>query len=371
VKQPRTSKAKAPKSKKTKSAPISNAALRRQYLSDVRYYRTAARKQMFDARRSQREAVHAEGEAQRNLGIAARLQKIGYAGWARYYRRKAMRELARAKRDIAREKKHLAKARLDRQKARRDLQKAHRVGAACNAVKPAGWVLASNDVDASCVTAAVANSRLMVTGERMSAGDLQTLHRAAGTSLVTAFKVLRADYVQVRQGESLHEDGLIFEVALQYAQQHQPAAWYWVPTALWGMHAVTSYGDGVVAWGRHYRVTKEFLERQVVRAWRVRWNDVNDVKVQLPPGCSGVTVGGKRYGGIGKNKPGGSITVSERDAAAINRAAGNGEAGLLTASKSVYVRTQKKGRWCGVCRRLWHAWSVVCPKCGRDTTQEE
>lgn len=88
-------------------------------------------------------------------------------------------------------------------------------------------------------------------------------------------------------------------------------------------------------------------------------------RVQLPPGCSGVTAeDGTRY----TAKKGGSVVLEDRHARAIQKGVGTASQ-ILTADFSVSIGT-KKGRFCSACKRIWQAWSEICPRCGA-TTQPE
>jgi len=89
------------------------------------------------------------------------------------------------------------------------------------------------------------------------------------------------------------------------------------------------------------------------------------VRVQLPPGCSGIDAqDGTRYTG----KKGGFVEVSERHAAAI-RDSQHQSIGMLNAREAHFIGT-KRGRRCVPCRRTWNVWSVTCPRCGKDTEEE-
>jgi hypothetical protein len=87
------------------------------------------------------------------------------------------------------------------------------------------------------------------------------------------------------------------------------------------------------------------------------------VKVQLPPGCSGFDCkDGTKYTA---SRPGGSITVDDRHASAINRGQ-FGSTGLVEAKGAVSFGT-KNGQRCDPCGRLWNAWNKICPRCGEPT----
>lgn len=89
-------------------------------------------------------------------------------------------------------------------------------------------------------------------------------------------------------------------------------------------------------------------------------------KVQLPPGCSGFDCkDGTKYSA---SRPGGSVTVDDRHASAINTGQ-YGDTGLVSAKGALSFGT-KRGQWCRACHRLWNAWNHECPKCGTATVAE-
>jgi hypothetical protein len=90
------------------------------------------------------------------------------------------------------------------------------------------------------------------------------------------------------------------------------------------------------------------------------------VKVNLPPGCSGLDCkDGTKYTA---SKPGGTVEVDDRHAGAINRGQ-YGQQGFIAAKGAVSFGT-KRGMACGPCKRVWNAWSSVCPRCGAETTEQ-
>lgn len=91
---------------------------------------------------------------------------------------------------------------------------------------------------------------------------------------------------------------------------------------------------------------------------------MGDVKVNLPPGCSGFNCAD---GTVYKGKPGGSVTVTETHARAINQGQ-YGEKDFITA-KGAQAFGTKRGRWCEPCRRVWNVWNHECPKCEAPTTE--
>lgn len=87
-------------------------------------------------------------------------------------------------------------------------------------------------------------------------------------------------------------------------------------------------------------------------------------RVELPPGCAGFRCAD---GTVYKAKPGSAVTLDDRHAKAL-RNSQHRSIGLVT--PPAFAIGTKNGRWCPECRRLWQAWSVVCPKCGEDTCEE-
>jgi len=91
------------------------------------------------------------------------------------------------------------------------------------------------------------------------------------------------------------------------------------------------------------------------------------VKVQLPPGCTGFDCkDGTKYTA---SRPGGSVSVEDRHARAIN----NGQYGqqdFISAKGAVSFGT-KRGKVCDPCRRVWNAWNDECPRCGGATRDEQ
>ena len=93
-------------------------------------------------------------------------------------------------------------------------------------------------------------------------------------------------------------------------------------------------------------------------------------KVNLPPGCRSLRMeDGTRYVAA---REGGSVTVADGHAAAIDRMDGNGTAGLLTASFREYGTSGKPGRRCTGCGRVYYAFTMTCPReaCGAATEPE-
>lgn len=90
------------------------------------------------------------------------------------------------------------------------------------------------------------------------------------------------------------------------------------------------------------------------------------VKVNLPPGCSGFDCkDGTKYTA---NRPGGSVTVSDRHAAALNRSQYADQD--FISGKAPMTFGTKVGMRCIPCNRLWNRWNAECPKCGSETVPE-
>lgn len=90
-------------------------------------------------------------------------------------------------------------------------------------------------------------------------------------------------------------------------------------------------------------------------------------KVQLPPGNSAIRMeDGTRYKAA---RTGGYVTVSDEHARAIDRLAGNGDAGLLTGAFRSYGGT-RRAQVCPCGPTRWNSWTKTCPKCGGETVPE-
>jgi len=87
-------------------------------------------------------------------------------------------------------------------------------------------------------------------------------------------------------------------------------------------------------------------------------------KVQLPPGCTGFDCkDGTKYTA---ERAGGSVTVDDRHASAINTGQ-YGQQDFISAKGSQSFGT-KRGQRCTTCNRTWNAWNTTCPRCGAETT---
>jgi hypothetical protein len=162
-----TGKKKPSSNANSKQAPVSDAALRRQYTADARYQQAAAA-------RDTKDAAHRRAEAARYEAKAKKAQQEGYGATAAYDRAKAARELAAGRKDAA-------KARTHEVRAKRDKLKAARVGLA----GPGSW-LHRQDV---CAAVAVAGSLALAGGVMLSDGDVWALHLRGGGSVLGALEV--------------------------------------------------------------------------------------------------------------------------------------------------------------------------------------
>ncbi len=87
-------------------------------------------------------------------------------------------------------------------------------------------------------------------------------------------------------------------------------------------------------------------------------------KVNLPPGCSGITCrDGTQYNGT----KGGSVEIEDRHASYLEKSKGVSSQ-MLSIGPGIQIGT-KKGRWCAECKRIWQAWSKQCPRCNGPTEE--
>ena len=87
--------------------------------------------------------------------------------------------------------------------------------------------------------------------------------------------------------------------------------------------------------------------------------------VTLPPGCTGLD--GADGSKTPPARPGSTIEVSSQNARYLKNS-WYGQTGVITGTGFSF--STKDGRRCEPCRRSWNSWSLVCPKCGRDTEPE-
>ena len=88
-------------------------------------------------------------------------------------------------------------------------------------------------------------------------------------------------------------------------------------------------------------------------------------RVNLPAGCGGFTsADGSRYDA----KPGTSVELSDVQAARLAKSQ-HASIGMITLNPGTRLAT-KGGRRCVPCHFLAQSWSVVCPRCGKDTEEE-
>lgn len=93
-------------------------------------------------------------------------------------------------------------------------------------------------------------------------------------------------------------------------------------------------------------------------------------RIFLPPGCAGFADGSKKY--MAEAGPGSFVNLEDGSPQLAKlRNQDYAAAGLVDANaEKFFAVTKDDGRWCKPCRRVWQRWSLVCPKCGRDTIPE-
>jgi hypothetical protein len=221
-------------------------------------------------------------------------QTMNNAAYAEYLKYLKSHPVTRAQR-LAYDRKKQAGQR--QQPTRRTVQLASAPG-------PGEWILGGNDGLATCAAAAVANSLLLATGRRISDDGVLGLHAAAGggcdsgTSVLGVLEAVSAialgglALLPVSGPDGVHDTGdseddsgayedvgdhilghaasVILELALQQSQRDQ-SVWDYEPSGPWGPHAALLAEGHVITWGRAVPVTAEFLEHQVMAAWRVTW----------------------------------------------------------------------------------------------------
>ena len=217
--------------------------------------RKEASKARSEAEKAREEAKKAGEEAKRDERRAAADRKRKEYKFAR-------EEMREARGDLARERRDLARAERDGARSRRDLGRARTAGLA-RPGSGGAWVLGGNDRYLTCAAAAVANSLLMATGQRLCDEEVLRLHVAAGGSSSSGASVLGV----LEAAPGIQASGPILEFG---------EADFKVPCILelalpGGIHAVL-LGDGfAVTWGDEVAVDVAFLERQSVAAWSVTW----------------------------------------------------------------------------------------------------
>jgi hypothetical protein len=225
-----------------------------------------------EAAKAREEAARAGAEARRDEERAAADRQRGEAAFAR-------QEMAEARADLARQARDLARAGRDQARAGRDAARARTAGLA----RPGSggqWVLGGNDRYLTCAAAAVANSLLLATGQRLSDEEVLGLHVAAAGSAQAPASVLGVL-------EAAQERGF---GGARPAAREQPvrslakAASLPEPTDAGrprtlilelalpgGIHAVLLADGFAVTWGDEVPVSAAFLARRTVAAWTVTW----------------------------------------------------------------------------------------------------
>jgi hypothetical protein len=280
--------------------------------------RAEAGKARGEAAKAREEAAKAGAEARKDEARARADRKRGEPAFAR-------QEMKQARGDLAREKRDLARAGRDSARSQRDLARARTAGLA-RAGRAGEWILGGNDQYLTCAAAAVANSLLLATGQRVSDEDALGLHRSAGGTEVTGTSVLAA--LEAAQpdglsgwrpafgpiardpgagllravpvgplGELPFQRAPLDSLAPARAARSAPGAvgagrqslagagaaagdlesakhphGLIVELALpGGIHAVLLADGFAVTWSRAIPVTQTFLEQQTVAAWQITW----------------------------------------------------------------------------------------------------
>jgi hypothetical protein len=88
--------------------------------------------------------------------------------------------------------------------------------------------------------------------------------------------------------------------------------------------------------------------------------------IRLPDGCTGLDFAdGTKYDAP---RQGGTVDLEPGHARNIGTS-WYGQTGVMSSSQQFSFGT-KDGRRCASCKRTWNNWSLVCPRCGRDTEPE-
>jgi hypothetical protein len=187
------------------------------------------------------------------------------------YARQEMRE---ARADLARERRDLARAARDQARARRDMGRARTAGLA-RPGSGGAWVLGGNDEYLTCAAAAVANSLLLATGQRLSDEDVLALHVAAAGHPDAPASVLGVLGAAGLEASPVHHRRAP-RLPGRYRASTDATSGGTLPLILelalpGGTHAVALADGFAVTWGRAVPVTQGFLERHTVAAWQITW----------------------------------------------------------------------------------------------------
>lgn len=246
-----------------------------------------------EAANAREEAAKAREEAKKAGHEAREEEKRAREDRKRGERKFAREEMREARHNLARERRDEARAGRDQARSRRDLGRARTAGLA-RAGGGGTWVLGGNDRYQTCAAAAVANSLLLATGERVSDEDVLVLHVAAAGSPDAGASVLGVLEAAQRYGLAGVTPAALSPVRAALTcctfstdpradrsgrrryygtvQAPQPLPSVILELALpGGIHAVL-LGDGfAVTWGQAIPVTPAFLEHQAVAAWALTW----------------------------------------------------------------------------------------------------
>jgi hypothetical protein len=225
-----------------------------------------------EAANAREEAEKAREEAKKAGHEAREEEKRAREDRKRHEYKFAREEMREARHNLARERRDDARAARDMARSRRDLGRARTAGLA----RPGSggeWVLGGNDEYLTCAAAAVANSLLLATGQRLSDEDVLGLHVAAAGSLDVEASVLGVLEAASGRGLGRVRPAKFQPLApkLGTAAARSKFACILELALPGGTHAVL-LGDGfAVTWGRAVPVTPAFLEHQAVAAWAVTW----------------------------------------------------------------------------------------------------
>ena len=235
------------------------------------------------AERDRAEASNARIEAQ-DARIAASVaaeeaaadERRAAADRRRHEYKYARQEMREARADLARERRDLARAARDQARARRDMGRA---AGLARAGTGGAWVLGGNDRYETCAAAAVANSFLMATGQRLSDEDVLGLHVAAAGHLdlpASVLGVLEAAQTHGLAGEhpafvDLLTSGNVIRESRNRRSVARRAPLVVELALPGGVHAVLLADGFAVTWGDEVAVDAAFLAQRTVAAWRITW----------------------------------------------------------------------------------------------------
>jgi hypothetical protein len=284
AKAPVKAKKPVPAAKAKKSTAAKRKAAKRPHLGPAAQRakdRSEAAKDMRDAAKARRGAARATAEARKaylNVDAPAAKRDLALAARDRARSRKdqasAKHELAASHRKTGLLPRHVAAHRVEKARKKREKVKEHRakhkearpgLTGPAPGVSREPWVLGGNDWHSGCVSAAVANSLLLATGQRATDQEVLDLHLSVtGDAWATAdipavlTELLRGGLAgtvpaAVSQAPSLDEAGI---VVLELDD---------------GVHAAALSEGVLITWGEAKPVSRTWLEEHALEAWQVWW----------------------------------------------------------------------------------------------------